>query len=162
MRHAVQVAAELKLDMAEYWQPTAAGYFGRVSKQQTLDAVAEAAGPGAKGSLSALKKADLAKAAEKKWRAPAGFPRSCGRPDSGGRLAPAQTPGPASRSTGWREAETARTAMRCEPLSCSPHARYRGARGLQNLELIRSRHPAPHYGADDRPMHVLLTASRSA
>ena len=42
------------------------GYFGRVSKQQTLDAVAEATGPGAKGSLSALKKAELAKAAEKK------------------------------------------------------------------------------------------------
>lgn len=64
--HADQLAAALKLDMAEYWQPTAAGYFGRVSKQQTLDAVAEAAGPGAKGSLSALKKNDLAKAAEKK------------------------------------------------------------------------------------------------
>jgi ParB family chromosome partitioning protein len=42
------------------------GYFGRVSKQQTLDAVAEAAGPSAKGSLSALKKDALVKAAEKK------------------------------------------------------------------------------------------------
>jgi len=31
-----------------------------------LDALAEAAGPGTKGSLSALKKADLAKAAEEK------------------------------------------------------------------------------------------------
>jgi hypothetical protein len=30
------------------------GYFGRVSKQQTLDALAEAAGSGAKGWLSAL------------------------------------------------------------------------------------------------------------
>ena len=37
-----------------------------MSKQQTLDAVAEAAGPGAKGSLSALKKDTLAKEAEKK------------------------------------------------------------------------------------------------
>ena len=45
--HADQLAAALKLDMAEYWQPTAAGYFGRVSKTQVLDAVAEAAGPGA-------------------------------------------------------------------------------------------------------------------
>ena len=68
MQHASELAAALKLDMAEYWQPSAAGYFGRVSKQQTLDAVAEAAGPGAKGSLSALKKADLAKEAEKKLK----------------------------------------------------------------------------------------------
>jgi ParB family chromosome partitioning protein len=65
MQHATELAAALKLDMAEYWQPIAAGYFGRVSKQQTLDAVAEAAGPGAKGALSALKKDALAKAAEK-------------------------------------------------------------------------------------------------
>ena len=37
-----------------------------MSKQQTLNPVAEAAGPGAKGLLSALKKYDLAKEAEKK------------------------------------------------------------------------------------------------
>jgi ParB family chromosome partitioning protein len=66
MHHGTELAEALKLDMAEYWQPSAKGYFGRVSKQQTLDAVAEAAGPGAKGSLAALKKADLANAAEKK------------------------------------------------------------------------------------------------
>jgi ParB family transcriptional regulator, chromosome partitioning protein len=65
-RHAGELAEALKLDMAEYWQPTAAGYFGRVSKQQTFDAVAEAAGPSAKGSLSALKKDALVKEAEKK------------------------------------------------------------------------------------------------
>jgi hypothetical protein len=65
MHHAVELAAELRLDMGEYWQPSVKGYFGRVSKRQTFDAVAEAAGPSAKGSLSALKKADLAKAAEK-------------------------------------------------------------------------------------------------
>jgi hypothetical protein len=34
--HADQLVAALKLDMAEYWQPTAAGYFARVSKTQTL------------------------------------------------------------------------------------------------------------------------------
>jgi hypothetical protein len=39
-----------------------------VSKQQTLDAVGETARPGAKGSLSALKKVDLAEAAEKKLK----------------------------------------------------------------------------------------------
>jgi ParB family chromosome partitioning protein len=66
--HAGELAAALKLDMAAYWQPTAAGYFGRVSKQQTLDAVTEIAGPNARGTLSTLKKGDLAKAAEKKLK----------------------------------------------------------------------------------------------
>ena len=51
---------------------TAAEYFGRVSKQQTLDAVAETAGPSAEGSLLAPKKDALAKEAEKK---PAGTGR---------------------------------------------------------------------------------------
>ena len=37
--HAAQLAAALKLDMADYWQPTAAGYFSRVSKEQTLAAI---------------------------------------------------------------------------------------------------------------------------
>jgi hypothetical protein len=32
----------------EFWQPTAAGHLGRMSKQQTFDAVAEAVGPDAK------------------------------------------------------------------------------------------------------------------
>jgi ParB family transcriptional regulator, chromosome partitioning protein len=74
MQHAHELAAALKLDMAEYWQPTAEGYFGRVSKQQTLDAVAEAVGPSAKGSLSALNKADLAKAAEQKLKSTGWLP----------------------------------------------------------------------------------------
>ena len=79
--------------MADYWQPTADGYFGRVSKEQTLDAVTEGAGKQAADDIAALKKADLAKPAERSWRVKAGFPRSCARPASGGRLAPASTPG---------------------------------------------------------------------
>jgi ParB family chromosome partitioning protein len=39
--HADQLVAALKLDMADYWQPTAAGYFARVSKAQVLNAVNE-------------------------------------------------------------------------------------------------------------------------
>jgi ParB family transcriptional regulator, chromosome partitioning protein len=65
MHHATELAAVLKLDMAEYWQPTAAGYFGRVSKQQTLDAVAEGVTREAADNLAKLKKDDLAKEAEK-------------------------------------------------------------------------------------------------
>jgi ParB family chromosome partitioning protein len=63
--HADALAAALKLDMAEYWQPTAGGYFARVSKQQTLDAVAEGATRRVAGNLANLKKDELAKAAEK-------------------------------------------------------------------------------------------------
>ena len=51
--------------MAEYWQPTAAGYFGRVSKQQILDAVAEGVTAQAASNLGKLKKDELAKEAEK-------------------------------------------------------------------------------------------------
>jgi len=66
--HADQLAEALKLDMAEYWQPTAAGYFGRVSKQRTLDAVAEGVTREAADNLAKLKKDDLAKEAEKKLK----------------------------------------------------------------------------------------------
>lgn len=67
------LAAALKLDMAEYWQPTAAGYFRRVSEEQTLAAISEACGAGAKGGFASLKKSALAEAAARKlnslrWR----------------------------------------------------------------------------------------------
>jgi len=62
--HAAQLAAALKLDMTQYWQPTAAGYFGRVSKGLILDAVREAIGPGAAAKIDGLKKDAMAKRAE--------------------------------------------------------------------------------------------------
>jgi ParB family chromosome partitioning protein len=68
MQHAAALAAALKLDMAEYWQPTAAGYFGRVSKQQTLDAVAEGVTREAADNLVKLKKDELAKKAEQQLK----------------------------------------------------------------------------------------------
>jgi ParB family chromosome partitioning protein len=64
--HAAQLAAALKLDMADYWQPTAAGYFSRVSKEQTLAAIEDACGASAKGGYVTLKKTALADAAEAK------------------------------------------------------------------------------------------------
>jgi len=51
--------------MAEYWQPTAQGYFARVSKQPALDAVAEGSTKEAADNLARLKKDELAKEAEK-------------------------------------------------------------------------------------------------
>ena len=66
--HAAQLAAALKLDMADYWQPTAAGYFAHVSKEQTLAAIGEACGASAKGGYVTLKKAPLADAAEAKMK----------------------------------------------------------------------------------------------
>jgi hypothetical protein len=42
--------------MADYWQPTAAGYFSRVSKEQTLAAIGEARGADAKAGFVNLKK----------------------------------------------------------------------------------------------------------
>ena len=66
--HAGKLAAALKLDMADYWQPTAAGYFSRVSKEQTLAALEEACGASAKSGFATLKKAALAEAAEAKMK----------------------------------------------------------------------------------------------
>jgi ParB family chromosome partitioning protein len=66
--HAAALAAALKLDMADYWQPTAGGYFGRVSKVQTLAAVAEGAGKEAAENLAKLKKNELGKEAEKRLK----------------------------------------------------------------------------------------------
>ena len=43
--HADRLAAALDLDMAEWWQPTAESYLGRVSKARILMAVAEGASP---------------------------------------------------------------------------------------------------------------------
>jgi ParB family chromosome partitioning protein len=66
--HAHELAAALKLDMAEYWQPTAQGYFGRVSKQQALDAVAEGVTRQAADNLAKLKKDELGRQAEQQLK----------------------------------------------------------------------------------------------
>jgi ParB family chromosome partitioning protein len=57
----------LKVDMAGFWPPTADSYLGRVSKDPILAAIEEACGKGETTGLPA-KKAELAKAAEKKLR----------------------------------------------------------------------------------------------
>jgi ParB family chromosome partitioning protein len=51
--------------MADYWQPTAASYFAKVSKALILEAVTEGASPEAAANLGALKKDALAERAGK-------------------------------------------------------------------------------------------------
>lgn len=62
--HAAELAEAVKLDMTQYWPPTAEGYFGRVSKGLILDAVRESIGPGAADKIAGLKKDAMAKRAE--------------------------------------------------------------------------------------------------
>jgi len=59
------LARALTLDMADWWQPTAANYFARIKKDQILQAIQEATGAPAKERLRSLKKQDLATEAEK-------------------------------------------------------------------------------------------------
>ena len=65
MREADVLASELALDLrAAGWTPTAAGYFGRITKAQILEAVREAKGDQDAERLAGLKKPEMAVAAE--------------------------------------------------------------------------------------------------
>jgi ParB family transcriptional regulator, chromosome partitioning protein len=55
-----QLAAAASLDMAQWWQPTAATYLGRVSKTLICEAVTEAKGKAAADNIATLKKPDMA------------------------------------------------------------------------------------------------------
>jgi ParB family chromosome partitioning protein len=63
-RHADELASALDLDMTDYWQPTAAGYFGRIAKQRILEAVREGASSQAAENIEKLKKPAMAERAE--------------------------------------------------------------------------------------------------
>jgi ParB family chromosome partitioning protein len=64
--HAGRVAETVQLDMAAAgWRPTVAGYLGRVTKAQILEAVREAKGEQAAQLIEDLKKADMAREAER-------------------------------------------------------------------------------------------------
>lgn len=53
------------IDMAQWWRPTAANYFDRVSKQVILDVLADVGGPELASRFGAVKKAELATSAER-------------------------------------------------------------------------------------------------
>ena len=64
--HAGRLAEAVQLDMAAAgWRPTVAGYLGRVTKAQILEAVREAKGEQAAQLIEDLKKADMAREAER-------------------------------------------------------------------------------------------------
>ena len=63
--HADRLAQAVALDMAAVgWRPTLDNYLGRVTKGRILQAVSEAKGDTAVERIRALKKAEMAKAAE--------------------------------------------------------------------------------------------------
>jgi ParB family transcriptional regulator, chromosome partitioning protein len=64
--HADRLAEAVQLDMAQAgWRPTAATYLGRVTKARILEAVREAKGEQAAQLIEDLKKADMAREAER-------------------------------------------------------------------------------------------------
>jgi ParB family chromosome partitioning protein len=64
--HAGRLAEAVTLDMAAAgWRPTVPGYLGRVTKAQILEAVREAKGQQAAQLIEDLKKADMAREAER-------------------------------------------------------------------------------------------------
>jgi ParB family chromosome partitioning protein len=64
--HAGRLAEAVQLDMAAAgWRPTVAGYLGRVTKAQILEAVREAKGEPAAQLIEDLKKAEMAREAER-------------------------------------------------------------------------------------------------
>ncbi len=65
MPHADQLAQLVGLDMTRDWRPTAANYFSRVTKGKILAAVREAKGEDKAQLLDHLKKADMAREAER-------------------------------------------------------------------------------------------------
>lgn len=60
------LAKALDLDMAQWWTPTAQGYFGRVSKPLIVAAVEEATTAQAAENIAGLKKQELAAEAERR------------------------------------------------------------------------------------------------
>jgi ParB family chromosome partitioning protein len=80
------------IDMAQWWRPTAANYFDRVSKQVILDALTDVGGLDLSSRFASVKKGDLAMSAERVFagtyitevevrdRRSPGCPRSCALP----------------------------------------------------------------------------------
>ena len=64
IEHSHELAGALKLDMSNWWQPTAETYLGRVSKDQIIEALREA-GKHRPYDISDMKTPQLAAHAEK-------------------------------------------------------------------------------------------------
>jgi len=62
--HAAVLGREIGLDMTAYWQPSAASYFGHVSKERIVSAVREGASDQAAQKIAGMKKQAMVEAAE--------------------------------------------------------------------------------------------------
>ena len=62
--NATILAREVGLDMVAYWQPTAASYFDRISKERVVQAVRDGASEQAAQNIARMKKPAMAEAAE--------------------------------------------------------------------------------------------------
>lgn len=67
-KSAVQLVEAVKLDMADWWEPTKDTYFAQVSKQHTIAIVASQTSPEIAKPLAELKKIPLIEAAEQQMR----------------------------------------------------------------------------------------------
>lgn len=59
------VCQALQLDMADWWEPTAQGYFSRITKDSILQAITEGAGTDAAARIKGVSKSELARVAER-------------------------------------------------------------------------------------------------
>ena len=82
LHHADQLAEALGLDMAQWWQPTADRYLGRVPKALLLEALREGVSPQIAHSLAALKKDQLVIRAEERLKGKGWLPSILRRTDT--------------------------------------------------------------------------------
>jgi ParB family transcriptional regulator, chromosome partitioning protein len=83
LRHADDLAGALKLDMGQWFTPTASNFFGKISKQAMLDSIAEAKGTPCAPSWEKLKKLELAALAEHHTAGTGWLPKPvCLRPEA--------------------------------------------------------------------------------
>lgn len=61
---AAALAQDVALDMTAYWQPTAASYFGRVSKEPIVQVMRDGVSPQAGDNIVRMKKQEMTDAAE--------------------------------------------------------------------------------------------------
>jgi ParB family chromosome partitioning protein len=66
LTHADVLAETLGLDMTATWKPTAANYFGRVSKERIVEAVREGVSAEAAANIAGMKKLAMAEVAERR------------------------------------------------------------------------------------------------
>jgi ParB family chromosome partitioning protein len=89
--HANALAQDLTLDMTSSWTPTAASYFGRVSKARILEAVREGVSDEAAERIAPMKKQPMAEAAEQLLTGTGWLPTLLRTPSPSGEASGART-----------------------------------------------------------------------